>query len=47
MGLGAISQAEVQGNASWDLLLRQLAKNGRALRLADEKLCWRVSDWAC
>ncbi len=38
MGLGAISQAEVQGNASWDLLLRQLAKNGRALRLADEKL---------
>ncbi|MGE8383741.1 MAG: ATP-dependent DNA helicase, partial [Pseudomonas putida] len=38
MGLGAISQAEVQGNASWDLLLRQLAKNGRALRLAGEKL---------
>ncbi|KIY38673.1 ATP-dependent DNA helicase [Pseudomonas sp. 10-1B] len=37
MGLGSISQDEVQGNASWDLLLRQLAKAGRALRLVDEK----------
>lgn len=38
MGLGAISEDEVQGNASWELLLRQLAKAGRALRLVDAKL---------
>ncbi|MFD2980248.1 hypothetical protein, partial [Klebsiella pneumoniae] len=38
MGLGVISQDEVQGNAGWQLLLRQLAKAGRALRLVDEKL---------
>ncbi|MBF8747609.1 DEAD/DEAH box helicase [Pseudomonas monteilii] len=38
MSLGAISQDEVQANPSWDLLLRQLAKGGRALRLAQHKL---------
>ena len=38
MTLGAISHDEVQANPSWDLLLRQLAKAGRALRLTDEKL---------
>ncbi|NIE75081.1 DEAD/DEAH box helicase [Pantoea sp. Ap-967] len=38
MGLGAISQDEVQANVGWDVLLQQLAKAGRALRLADERL---------
>jgi len=38
MSLGAISKAEVQANPGWDLLLRQLAKAGRALCLADHKL---------
>ncbi len=38
MTLGAISQHEVQANPTWGLLLRQLAKAGRALRLPDEHL---------
>ncbi len=38
MSLGAISQREVQANPTWDLLLRQLAKAGRALRLPAEQL---------
>ncbi|MGJ7547783.1 DEAD/DEAH box helicase [Pseudomonas alloputida] len=38
MTLGAVSHDEVQANPSWDLLLRQLAKAGRAMRLIDEKL---------
>jgi ATP-dependent Lhr-like helicase len=47
MSLGAISQAEVAANPSWDLLLRQLAKAGRALRLADDNCGWPASAWAC
>jgi ATP-dependent Lhr-like helicase len=38
MSLGAITVHEVQANAPWDLLLRQLAKAGRALRLPDQQL---------
>lgn len=38
MSLGAITSHEVQANAPWDLLLRQLAKAGRALRLPDQQL---------
>ena len=38
MSLGAISQREVQANPTWALLLRQLAKAGRALRLPAEQL---------
>ncbi|USS55041.1 DEAD/DEAH box helicase [Pseudomonas kermanshahensis] len=38
MSLGAITAHEVQANAPWDLLLRQLAKAGRALRLPDQQL---------
>lgn len=38
MGMGAASQAEVRANASWKLLLRQLAKAGRALRLPEQQL---------
>lgn len=38
MSLGAIGQEEVQANPSWDLLLRQLAKAGRAMRLTAAKL---------
>ncbi|RCL23572.1 ATP-dependent DNA helicase [Pseudomonas sp. AFG_SD02_1510_Pfu_092] len=38
MSLGAVSQDEVQGNASWGLLLQALAEAGRALRLVDENL---------
>ncbi|MFJ4432111.1 DEAD/DEAH box helicase [Pseudomonas sp. NPDC089395] len=38
MSLGAISQPEVHANASWDLLLRQLAKAGRALQLPTQQL---------
>ncbi|MDZ3995752.1 DEAD/DEAH box helicase [Pseudomonas sp. Teo4] len=38
MGMGATSQAEVRTNASWELLLRQLAKAGRALRLPEQQL---------
>ena len=38
MSLGAITAHEVQANAHWDLLLRQLAKAGRALRLPDQQL---------
>ncbi len=38
MSLGAISQTEVEANPGWGLLLTQLAKGGRAVRLADSKL---------
>ncbi|NQD78438.1 ATP-dependent DNA helicase, partial [Pseudomonas sp. CrR7] len=38
MGLGCISQDEVQANPDWALLLGQLAKAGRALRVVDENL---------
>ncbi|WP_449431439.1 DEAD/DEAH box helicase [Pseudomonas putida] len=38
MSLGAISQAEVQANPGWDMLLRQLSKAGRALRISDGQL---------
>ncbi|WP_445673342.1 DEAD/DEAH box helicase [Pseudomonas ceruminis] len=38
MSLGAISQREVQANPTWGVLLRQLAKAGRALRLPAEQL---------
>jgi len=38
MSLGAISQAQVSANPGWNLLLRQLAKAGRALRLPREQL---------
>nr|WP_225779013.1 crosslink repair DNA glycosylase YcaQ family protein [Pseudomonas sp. Marseille-Q3773] len=38
MGLGVISQDEVRENASWNMLLRQLAKAGRAMRLVEEGL---------
>lgn len=38
MSLGAITQHEAQANASWALLLRQLAKAGRALHLPDQQL---------
>jgi len=38
MSLGAISQQEVHANPSWGLLLRQLAKAGRALQMPAQQL---------
>ncbi|MER2297330.1 MAG: DEAD/DEAH box helicase [Pseudomonas sp.] len=38
MSLGVVSENEAQANPSWPLLLRQLAKAGRALQLVDENL---------